>query len=98
MVGATTWSIACPQAEKGNCVLKSNGQTINWSHLIKNSVRPFWVWKWAIVCSMSIPIDIQNQQKFGIKIHSHYQGKFSWWGNLEIVLLDGLFEQTALQR
>ena len=56
----TIWSIARPQAERGNWVLRNYSQIINWSFLIRDTTKLFWVWIWVIGCSMSlIPIDIQ---------------------------------------
>ena len=58
-INDTACNIACPQHEKRKFNLRINGLAINCKRLIKDLVKPFYVWVCATKCSTSIPIDMQ---------------------------------------
>ena len=68
--------IACPKVETRSLDFISNGLTINFRRLIRDSARPFYVWTWATGCSTSMPIDMQYLLK-AWEVNSPYQYGFS---------------------
>ena len=63
LINAAACKTAWPHAEEQSLVHKSSVRAIICTHLIMDSVNPFWVWTCGTGCSTSIPKEAQYASK-----------------------------------